>query len=281
MGYLLSVVLDVDNLIAYPISFSPTRYLTHKLYTTFLAMGLTKVRFYDYVFQTISNPISEGTPMRSSRIGIPGIFVAVLVFTFLSPINVFAKSPFYITLKPGIYSPQSSDLEHFDAGFNGEIGFGYRFSRNFAAELGIGYFNTDGEDTVGGITQEGREFYNYVYPVTLTLKAILPYKKWEFFGFGGAGAYIVSGAFDNDDYDYHHHHDDYDDEDDYDYDVRLGGYLGAGIHYNITRRIFVGVEGRYLWMDKVRLDFEEFGEPLRVKFSMDGIIATAVLGIKF
>jgi opacity protein-like surface antigen len=124
---------------------------------------------------------------------------------------------------------------------------------------------------VGG-TYVDRELDIDVYPVTFTFKAILPYKKWEFFGLAGAGVYIVSGTYDVDD---HHHHYDYDD------DARLGGYLGAGIHYNLTRRIFVGVEGKYLWTDKAKLAFEEFGTPLRVKFKMDGILATAVIGFKF
>ena len=47
------------------------------------------------------------------------------------------------------------------------------------------------------------------------------------------------------------------------------------LHYNITRKIFVGVEGKYLWTDKVEL------EDLELKFKMDGIIATAVVGIRF
>ena len=221
--------------------------------------------------------------MKSSSIGIKSIFMVVLVLTFLIPINVFAKSPFYIAFKPGIYSPQSSDLD--DTGFNGEIMLGYRFNSNIAAEFGIGYFNTEAEKTVVGATYVGREKFDIdVFPVTFTLKAILPYKKWEFFGLGGAGVYIVSGPYDVEDYDYdhdHHHDHDYDDDEDYDYDARLGGYLGAGIHYNITPKIFIGVEGKYLWTDKAKLEYEEFGAPLRVKFKMDGIIATAVIGIRF
>ena len=213
--------------------------------------------------------------MKSSSVGIKSIFMVVLVLTFLIPINVFAKSPFYIDFKPGIYSPQSNDLDSFDTGFNGEIAFGYRFNPNIAAEFGIGYFNTHEERTFVGGTYVGEELDIDVYPVTFTFKAILPYKKWEFFGLAGAGVYIVSGAYDVDDWD-----DDYDD-DDYDYDARLGGYLGAGIHYNITPRIFVGVEGKYLWTDKAKLEFEEFGAPLRVKFKMDGIIATTVIGYRF
>ncbi len=47
------------------------------------------------------------------------IFIVTLVLTFLIPINVCAKSPFYIDFKPGIYSPHSSGIDGFDTGFNG------------------------------------------------------------------------------------------------------------------------------------------------------------------
>jgi opacity protein-like surface antigen len=214
--------------------------------------------------------------MKSSLIGIKILFMVVLVLTFLIPINVLAKSPFYISFKPGIYAPQSSDLD--ETGFNGEIAFGYRFNPYIAGELGIGYFYTEAEKKVVGPTYVDREHFDIdVYPVTLALKVILPYKKWEFFGLAGAGVYIVSAPYDVDDYDYHcdSHHCYYDYDYDYNYDVRLGGFLGAGIHYNITRTIFVGVEGKYLWTDKVNL------EDLELKFNMDGIIATAVVGIRF
>ena len=203
--------------------------------------------------------------------------MGVLVLAFLIPIDVFAQSPIYIAFKPGIYSPQSGDLDGFDNGFSGEVAFGYRLNPNIAAEIGFGFFNTEGEKTVGGATYVGREFNIDVYPVTFTLKAILPYKKWEFYGLGGAGVYIVSRPYGDDYYHDHHHHHDHD----YEYDAIFGGYLGAGINYNITPRIFVGVEGKYLWTDKVKLEYGEFGAPLEVEFRMDGIIATAVIGIRF
>ncbi len=136
--------------------------------------------------------------MKSSPIGIKSVFMVVLVLTFLIPIKVFAKSPFYITAKPGIYSPQSSDLDDSDIGFNGEIAFGWRFNPYFAGEFGIGYFNTEVEKTFVGATYVDREEFDIdVFPVTLTLKAILPYKKWEFFGLAGGGVYIVSGPYDD------------------------------------------------------------------------------------
>jgi hypothetical protein len=216
--------------------------------------------------------------MESFPIGIKSIFMVVLVLPLLIPMNVFAKSPCYLTFKPGIYSPQSSDLDGFDTGFNGEIVLGCLFHPNMALEFGIGYFNTEGEITVVGATSVGREKFDIdVIPVTFTLKAILPYKKWEFFGLGGVGLYIVPGGYNVGDYYYDGYYYNYDD----DYDVVFGGYLGGGIHYNITPRIFLGVEGKYLWTDKVDFKVGDFGVPLGVKLKMDGIIATAVIGIRF
>ena len=213
--------------------------------------------------------------MKNSPIGMKTILMIVLVLAFLIPINVFAELPFYVALKPGIYSPQSSDLD--SSGFNGEIAFGYRFNPNIAAEFGIGYFYTEGEATAVGATFVVREKFDInVVPLTLTLKAILPYKQWEFFGLVGGGVYIVSGPYDYYYYDYYYYDYEYDD-----YDAVLGGYLGGGVHYNITPAVFVGVEGKYLWTDKVKLEYEEFGAHREVEFRLDGIIATGVIGIRF
>ena len=207
--------------------------------------------------------------MKSSPIGKKSIFMVVLALAFLIAIDVFAQSPFYIAFKPGIYSPQSSDLDGFDTGFNGDFVFGFRLNPNIAVELGIGYFNTEGEKTVTGATYGGRKNFDLdVWSFTFTLKAILPYKKWEFFGFGGGGAYSVSRPYDVENY-YHHYY--YDD----DYDLVLGGYLGAGIHYNIAPKIFLGVEGKYLWTEQAKFEY------LEERFRMDGIIATAVIGFRF
>jgi len=190
--------------------------------------------------------------MKSSAAGIKSLLGLVLVLTFLIPINVFAETPFYITLKPGVYSPQSSDLEGIGTGFNGEIAFGYRFNPNIAAEFGIGYFTT--------------EYFDInVFPLTLTLKAIIPYKRWELFGLAGGGVYIVSA------YDYG----------DSDTDAVLGGYLGGGLHYNITPNIFLGAEGKYLWTDKAKLSQSIYGTSFDVRFRLDGIIVNGVIGLKF
>jgi opacity protein-like surface antigen len=217
--------------------------------------------------------------MKSPPFGIKCLVMVVLVLTLLVPLETSAQTPFYITFKPGVYSPKSSGLDGYDTGFNGEIAFGWRFNRNLAAEFGLGYFNTRGEEKTVGATYVVREDFDIeVVPITLTLKAILPYKRWELFGLAGGGVYIVSGPYDYDynDYDYHH---DYDD--DYDYDAVMGGYLGGGLHYNVTPNIFLGVEGKYLWTDKAKLKDDVYGIPLEARFKLDGFIATAVFGIRF
>jgi hypothetical protein len=216
----------------------------------------------------------EGMSMKRSPVGIKSMLGVALVLGCLMPMDVIAQTPFYVNFKAGVYSPQSSGLDGYDTGFNGEIALGFRFSPNFAGEFGIGYFNTQGRR---GYYEE--DFDIDVVPLTLTLKAILPYKRWEFFGLAGGGVYFVSGPYNWDSYDYDHHH--YYNDYDYDSDTIWGGYLGAGINYNLTSRIFVGVEGKYLWTEEAHLDDEEFGYPVDFRFKLDGVIFTGVLGIRF
>jgi opacity protein-like surface antigen len=57
--------------------------------------------------------------------------------------------------------------------------------------------------------------------------------------------------------------------------------LGGGLHYYVTPRIFVGVEGKYLWTDKARLRGEVSGTALEGRFRLDGFIASGVIGVRF
>lgn len=100
----------------------------------------------------------------------------------------------YLTLKPGIYSPQSNDLDDFDNNFNGEIAIGRRFNPNMALEMGLGYFNTKAEFAAAGPDFYLREKDSLdVVPLTLASKAIAPVNRFEFFGIGGIGAYYIYG----------------------------------------------------------------------------------------
>jgi outer membrane protein W len=215
--------------------------------------------------------------------GVKSIFMVALVLFLLVPINAFARdvSP-YIAVKPGIYSPQSSDLEDFDTGFSGEIVLGARANSNFAAEFGFGYFETEDEETFAGVV-DGSTFTERdkadvgVFPITFTLKGIIPYQKWEFYGLGGAGAYVVSGELKAsgvvDGTPFSIKLDDT--------ETVLGGFLGGGLHYNITPKFFIGIEAKYLWTSDVELEDQVLGVPIEAQFKMDGIIASAVIGIRF
>jgi opacity protein-like surface antigen len=216
----------------------------------------------------------------------------VLAIAFLSCAGFFIPTyascaapnakPFYIAVKPGIYSPQTSDLDGFNTGFSGDLAFGYRYNPNFAAELSAGYFHTDSTSrvsgTILGIPVSASEKDNIdVVPVTLTLKGILPVDRWEFFVLGGIGAYFVAtetkvrlsvaGATTSDKAT--------------DNSTVFGGFAGLGFHYNITPAWFVGAEGKYLWTSKVSLDETLLGSPVSGTFKLDGILANAVIGFKF
>jgi hypothetical protein len=216
------------------------------------------------------------------------ILMAALGFTFFIPIHLSAqeaKYPWekekndnkaetacYVAVKPGIYSPQTSDLKnllHFDTGFNGEIAIGYRPNPNFALETGLGYFHTEAKETdsgqFGDITYAGSlEADLNVMPITFTLKGIIPYKQWELFALGGIKASGtadgLSGTIKLDAS-----------------DMIFGGHLGLGFHYNVTPIIFVGAEGKYLWTSEAKLQ----DQGVWAKFKMDGILATAVIGFRF
>jgi opacity protein-like surface antigen len=219
---------------------------------------------------------------RSSVLAVKLSVVVALVLAVLIPSQASAQ-PFYATLKAGIYSPQTGHNDDFQTGPYGEVAVGWRFHRHFAAEMGLGGFYTEAKDRfsfpAGIIGEEKAEVS--VTPITFTLKAILPYRKWEFFGLGGVGVYFVYADFRSrvqvsgpatlllaD----------LDDDDD---DAVFGAHLGLGFHYNITPNVFVGAEGKYLWTGKANMDDASTGLSSLSEFKLNGILATAVLGFKF
>jgi hypothetical protein len=79
--------------------------------------------------------------MKSSALA--AVTLTVLA-VFLLPLSVTGEEKTnYFTIKGGIYSPESDDLEGFDTGSALEIAFGHYFNRNFTLELGLGHLKTD------------------------------------------------------------------------------------------------------------------------------------------
>ena len=179
----------------------------------------------------------------------------------------------YFVFKAGVYSPQSDDLEEFDEGFNGEVAFGYYFNRNLAVELGVGYFYTEASESgyvdFFGIRSASVEADIDVVPLTAALKIIAPLGQVELYALGGVGMYFASGelkvsiaGIGSDTA-----------EDD---DVSFGGFLGAGVNFNITNQVFLGIESKYHW---VEANWEYEG--IEVDAELDGWTITGNLGIRF
>lgn len=184
------------------------------------------------------------------------------------------ENPNCVTLKGGIYSPQSDDLEDFDTGFNGGISYGRYFHPNFALELGVGYFETEATFTgfapILGIVGEEDEIT--AIPLTLTAKGTYPTKYVEPYVLGGIGLYFVSvesdlsiGFFE------------FSLDDD---DTVFGFHLGLDANFNITERLFIGVEGKYLWAEA---EFEDsvLGIPVELDADLEGFTVTGNVGFRF
>ncbi len=68
-----------------------------------------------------------------------------------------------------------------------------------------------------------------------------------------------------------------------DTDTVFGFHLGMGFQYNITPKLFIGGEGKYLWIRQARLKDSRATSPviMDAKPRMDGVLATAVIGFRF
>jgi opacity protein-like surface antigen len=198
------------------------------------------------------------------------VFLALSVALIgVAPAISLAETPSnYVVLKGGMYSPSKTfDLhnvnngltDRFDSktGPDGEIAIGHYFMPMFAAELGAGYFESKGSPAA----QPGDAKLK-VIPVLLTAKGLLPLGSViEPYGEFGIGAYVtkldvsvandrVSGSS----------------------KTAFGLHAGAGVNFNITDAMFLGVEGRYLWAKP------SFGGQ---DIKLNGFTLTADLGFRF
>lgn len=172
----------------------------------------------------------------------------------------------YISLKAGVYSPSESyDLDTFNAGnrdkldsktgFAGEIAVGHYFLPMLALELGGGYFESKGSPAASA-----GETKLKVVPLTATGKVLLPIGIFEPFGLFGIGAYIT-------DLDVNSNTDSYKGST----EITYGLHAGAGLNINFSEKMFVGVEGKYLWAEPT------FGGQ---HIKLDGFVTTAVVGFR-
>lgn len=188
-----------------------------------------------------------------------------------------AETPYYLTLKLGIYSPESDELTddtRFDTGWTGEISFGRHFHRNFAAELGVGYLETDGDDAnFRPPGPYGADLEIRAIPITLTVKGVLPLRNVDLFAAIGVGFYFVMAEVDVTTYPVGS--DSFDDD-----DIVFGFHGGLGANFNVTENMFIGMEGKYLWA-RPEFDGTILGRRWEFDADLDGFTITINIGYRF
>jgi opacity protein-like surface antigen len=192
-----------------------------------------------------------------------GLFIILAVALIgIAPSAALADKPSsYLVLKGGYYSPSKSfDLDnvHFNTkdGFVVEGALGHYFLPFLAVELGGGYLESKTSASLPSADAKLR-----VYPVVATGKLLLPMGPIEPYGEFGVGVYIVDidlsgtpsnfsgstqGAF--------------------------GYHAGGGLNLDLGPNVFLGAEGRYLWVKR------SYG-PVDIK--LDGFTVTGDLGFRF
>ncbi|MBF8259320.1 MAG: outer membrane protein, OmpW-related [Actinobacteria bacterium] len=197
------------------------------------------------------------------KTGMFSLFITMVLF-LLSMTTAYAKplAANYAQLKIGGFFPQTNDLDHFDAGGNFEVGIGHRVAPGFAIEGNFGYFETKGTFNLPGIGSVDETFK--VMPLTLSFKGQTFFDRFEPYAEAGIGVYFIKDELNGTVLGFS--------GSDSENDTQLGLHVGLGGNYNITPQVFLGVEGRYLW-----LRTDTFG----VNVQLDGFLLTANLGYRF
>ena len=207
----------------------------------------------------------------------PLILMALTVVIMLMPLCAFGQDySNYFALKLGEYSP-TGDLDDvgIGSGFNGELGFGSYFSKNFSYEVGIGYFKTDETFTafISGIGTISEKDKITALPFLFTLKGHIPFKAGELYGGVGIGWYfatidvdintpIGSLSFSDD-------------------DNVLGLHFLAGINFNITEKWFLGIEAKKFTTDDFNFYDIDQGFFLDFDTDFDGYTIFGQIGYRF
>jgi hypothetical protein len=201
--------------------------------------------------------------MNRSRIV---ILFAVLLIGLSVAANSFAegRTGGYIVIKPGAFIP-TDDLDHkgFDKSFSGEVAVGTYYSRHVALEAGVGYFRTES-------SQNGTDFTEdddlWVIPVTVTFKGVIPFRGGELNAGVGPGLYFANLTADGTNTSSGSYSDDA-------HATAVEGHAVVGLNFDITNKIFVGAEGKYVVTTGAHM--------LGTKIKLDGFIASGVLGFRF
>ncbi len=200
------------------------------------------------------------------------LFVLAVSLTGIAPAvyaadNAVPDKPSYFVLKGGRYSPSETyDISNFNGsttsrldmttGSNWEMALGQFSDSEMVLELGIGYFESKGSPSA----EPGSAKLKAV-PIVITAKDFMSTGTFRPYFSAGIGAYITklevsgnTGSFSSKS------------------KKAYGFHGGLGFDIDIANTMFIGVEGRYLW---VKADYG--GQQVK----LNGIMSTINLGYRY
>ncbi len=184
----------------------------------------------------------------------------------------------WIGVSGGVYSPQSSDVDGYDAGFAGSVFVGHRLSPRFAAEIAAGRFSLEGPsgEYIGQISGDvwNGTFDITAVPLTATLLRVFPRGETsELFAGAGVGAYLttIDALFTSDGHP---------DQSVGDSATALGVHGRVGGHWFLGDKWGLGVEAQYV---SVTPQYAKVigGTEYSRDFGLDGFTAQGRLFLRF
>lgn len=208
------------------------------------------------------------------------VYIAVITMTAFMAGGVWADSADfknYGRLALGVNQP-SGDLDDagYDAGFNISATYGRYLAKNLVVEGSLGSFFTDQEFSGStGITGSfTREDIISASSILGTIKGELPMGPVNLFAGAGLGLYVVildseiDTTF-------------LGDLDAEDSDTVFGAHVVVGGDFNITHRVFIGVEGLYRWTTEFDMRDRVGTIPVEVEGDLDGYSISFMGGFRF
>jgi opacity protein-like surface antigen len=204
--------------------------------------------------------------MKKAVLG--AVFFAAMVVWALAPVSASAAgSGLYVVGKAGALFPN-----HGDTGFSGDVGFGYDLVSGdglFGVEATVGYQGVS--NTSGGLEST---LDNVPFAITLKAGAKIIDKIRIY---GGAGVDIAWVSWDlkatSDSGFIGHNHTE---------DAVFGAHVLCGATYDITNRIYLGVEGKYLWANEAKMTMPAVGGKVAaVRGNINNFSTMAVVGFRF
>ena len=165
----------------------------------------------------------------------------------------------------------------YDPAFTGEVAYGRYLTDHLIIEGGLNFFTAEDDERAGRNDAVGHYYQNnYIFANSLivTLKGEFAAGPVKLYAGGGIDIYDVMLTSEIDSDRFH----EFDATDD---DIVWGAHLTAGGYYNITPRLFIGLEGMYRWTEEVSIHTTKRSVPITYEGDLNGYQLVLTTGFRF